>query len=197
MDRSVESFLRSELSKTDVMIRDILADQDFVSKIEKLVEICTKCFLEGNKLIFAGNGGSAAEAQHMAGEYVNRFRFERPPLPAIALTTDTSILTAISNDYSFDEIFSRQIQALGKSGDVFLAYSTSGNSLNILKALNVAHENGLVTVGFTGTHDKEMSRYCDLVISLPSGDTPIIQHGHTMLGHLLVEIVELEIFENI
>lgn len=196
MDSSVVSLVRSELIKTEVMIQDILNDSKVLDNFEKLVDIFTKCFRDGNKILLAGNGGSAAEAQHMAGEYVNRFRFDRPPLPAIALNTDTSVMTAISNDYSYDDIFSRQIKALGKQGDVFLAYSTSGRSTNVLNAMNEAHKNGLIVVAFTGMNYKEMSRYCDLIISLPSNDTPIIQHGHTMLGHLLVEIVELEIFGN-
>jgi D-sedoheptulose 7-phosphate isomerase len=146
------------------------------------------------KVLFAGNGGSAADAQHMAGEFVSRFMFDRPGLAAIALTTDTSILTAIGNDYGYERLFERQVQALGRRGDVLVAYSTSGKSPNILRALEAARAKGLVTIGFTGNRGGPMPELCDHLLATPSGDTPKIQEGHLIMGHILCGLVERAMF---
>ena len=142
----------------------------------------------------AGNGGSAADAQHIAGELVSRFAFDRPGLPAIALTTDTSILTAVGNDYGYEKLFSRQVQAHGRNGDVLIVYSTSGRSPNILHALDEARASGLICVGFTGNQGGPMLELCDYLLEVPSSETPKIQEGHLMLGHILCGLVENALF---
>ena len=149
------------------------------------------------KVLIAGNGGSAAEAQHMAAEFVNYFRFPRPGLPAIALTTDSSILTSISNDSEYERVFARQIEAIGQPGDVFWGYTTSGTSKNILRAAQAAKSKGLFTVVFCGQNQESLLPICDLVISVPSTDTPRIQEVHTLIGHTVSEIVEAHFFGEI
>ncbi len=151
----------------------------------------------GGKILIFGNGGSAADAQHMAAELVNRFRRDRAPLPALALTTDTSILTAIANDYSFDEVFAKQVQALGNKGDVALGISTSGRSKNVLLGLAVAREQGLFTLGLSGGDGGEMAAVCDLLLIVPSPETPRIQEGHLFFIHLVCELVEEMLFVNL
>lgn len=151
----------------------------------------------GNKLLFCGNGGSAADAQHLAAEFVNRFIMDRPPLPALALTTDSSILTAIGNDFGFDQVFSKQVQALGKPGDILFAISTSGNSKNILLALEAARERSVLTVGLTGKGGGQMAPYCDVLINVDSASTPLIQEIHIAVGHLLCGLTDYFLFENV
>jgi len=163
-------------------------------KLIELSQWVCRAFENNGKLILFGNGGSAADAQHIAAEFVNRFRLDRKPLPAIALTTDTSILTAISNDYHFDQVFSKQVQALAGPMDVVLGISTSGNSPNVLKALSVAREIGARTVGITGGSGGKMDRCSDLVICVASSDTPRIQEVHIFFGHLLCDLVEQQVF---
>jgi D-sedoheptulose 7-phosphate isomerase len=148
----------------------------------------------GGKLMVCGNGGSAADAQHWAGELVSRFHYDRPGLAAIALTTDTSILTAIGNDYGYERLFARQVEALGKAGDVLFAISTSGRSPNILAALQAAKERGILTVGFTGASGGTMKGFCDICLCIPSDSTPRIQEGHEVLGHAICAMVEAAIF---
>jgi D-sedoheptulose 7-phosphate isomerase len=151
-------------------------------------------FAAGHKLLIFGNGGSAADAQHIAAEFVNRFTVERKPLPALALSTDTSILTSISNDYSFDEVFSKQIKALGRKDDMALGISTSGNSRNVILALETAREMGLYTVGLTGCGGGELARCCDLALIVDSRATPRIQETHITAGHILCELVDRILF---
>ena len=153
------------------------------------------CLQHDGKILLAGNGGSAADAQHIAGEFVSRFAFDRPGLPAIALTTDTSIITAIGNDYGYEKLFTRQIQALGRKGDIFIGYSTSGKSPNILRAFEEAKSRGLVCVGFTGSRGGPMQDICDYLLEVPSIDTPKIQEGHLVLGHILCGLIESAIFK--
>jgi D-sedoheptulose 7-phosphate isomerase len=163
--------------------------------VDEIGACLVDCFRQGNKLLFCGNGGSAADSQHMVAEFVNRFRLDRAPLPAIALTVDTSILTAIGNDSSFDFTFSRQVEALGKPGDVLAAISTSGGSPNILKALAVARERGLKTLGFTGEKGRpRMAPLCDLCLVVPSADTPRVQEVHEFVWHVLCGMVEQALF---
>ena len=144
----------------------------------------------GNKLLICGNGGSAADAQHLAGEFINRFRRERAAYPAIALTTDSSVLTCISNDYLFENIFSRQVEALGMSGDILVAISTSGNSKNVVKAAAVARKNNLKVISLTGICPNELSNNSDITLEVPSSDTPRVQEAHEIMIHILCEIVE-------
>lgn len=156
---------------------------------------CIDSLRRGGKVLLAGNGGSAAQAQHMAGELMGRFAFDRPGLPAISLTTDTVSITAIGNDYGYEHIFSRQVQALGNKGDVFIGYSTSGRSQNILMAFEEARACGLVCIGFTGNRGGPMRELCDILIEVPSDETPRIQESHLVLGHTLCEMVEKALFQ--
>lgn len=154
----------------------------------------TDVFKKGNKLLLCGNGGSAADSQHIAAEFVNRFRKDRNPLPAIALTTDTSILTSISNDYDYKYSFSKQVQALGQKGDVLIAISTSGMADNVIEAVNTAKKKGLTTIGLTGDGGGKLKNLADICIKVPSHDTPRIQEAHILIGHLLCDIVEKKVF---
>ncbi len=158
------------------------------------IKLVSQAFERGNKLLLLGNGGSAADAQHIAAEFVNRFIIDRPPLPAIALTTDTSILTSVANDSAFQEIFARQIKALGKEGDVVLGLSTSGNSPNVIRALEVAKEMGIKTVALTGNDGGMLARIADIPLVVSSSSTPRIQETHILVGHILCEMVEHQLF---
>jgi D-sedoheptulose 7-phosphate isomerase len=154
------------------------------------VDACGACLRGGGIVFCAGNGGCAADAQHWAAELVSRFQMERPGLAAIALTTDSSILTAIGNDYGFERVVARQVEALGAPGDVFVAISTSGRSANILRAVEAARARSLRVIGFTGEGGGDMAALCDFCLQVPSADTPRIQEGHSFLGHLLCALVE-------
>lgn len=158
--------------------------------LEEGINICRTALMNSNKLLFCGNGGSAADAQHLAAEFVGRYIKERVGLPAIALTTDTSILTAVGNDYGFEKIFSRQVQALGQAGDVLLAFSTSGNSVNILKAIEEAQKKNLKTIGFTGGTGGKMADICDVCLCVPEKVTGRVQECHILLGHILCEMLD-------
>ena len=172
----------------------LAADAALHTNLEAVVELVVQALGQGNKLLFAGNGGSAADCQHMAGEFVSRFMFDRSPLPAVALTTDSSILTAIGNDYGYEQVFSRQVRGLARAGDVLFAYSTSGNSPNIVTALEVAQELQVATVGLTGAREGRMNQYCDHLMQMPSTCVPRIQEGHLLMGHTICEMVEERIF---
>jgi D-sedoheptulose 7-phosphate isomerase len=162
--------------------------------IYEIADAITQAFRKGGKLLIAGNGGSAADAQHIAGEFLARLNFDRHPLPAIALTTDTSVLTAIGNDYGFDQVFERQVRGLGRPGDVFLAISTSGRSPNVLAALKAAREIGMTTIGFTGVGLRDMSAHSDHCLAAPSGETPLVQQIHIVAAHAICALVERELF---
>ncbi len=165
------------------------------SKLIELAEYISKAFRNGKKLMICGNGGSAADAQHLAAEFVNRFELERRPLPALALTTDTSILTSVANDYTYEEVFSKQIRALGVRGDILLAISTSGKSGNILSAIMTAREKGLYTAGFIGGDGGDMVTLVDLALVVESDRTPRIQEAHILAGHLICELVDYILFQ--
>ncbi len=170
----------------------------FDTQSETLVEIArvmAKSLTKGGKVMFCGNGGSAADSQHLAAEFVNRFLMERPPLPGLALTTDTSILTAIGNDYGFELVFKKQVQALGQPGDVLVGLSTSGASINVIHALRAARDKGIVTVGLMGSSGGEMLPLCDHALCAPSKSTPVIQEIHIAAGHMLCHIVDHFLFE--
>jgi D-sedoheptulose 7-phosphate isomerase len=173
-----------------------LADRHFVETVGRTATIVTDALRAGGKILFAGNGGSAADAQHLATELVVRMHVNRPALPAIALTTDGSALTAIGNDLGFEQIFSRQVLALGKAGDVFIALSTSGRSPNVLAACKAARERGLKVVGFTGAKGEPMSELCDLLVRVPSDRTPLIQQVHIAVGHTICAIAEESLFHH-
>ncbi len=155
------------------------------------------CIAKGNKILFCGNGGSAADCQHFAAEFVNRFILDRPPLPAIALTTDTSTITAIANDFGYEQVFAKQILALGNSGDILIAISTSGNSLSILHALAACQDKGITSIGLTGNGGGKMTPLCDFVINVPDKRTPLIQEIHIAVGHLLCQLTDYFLFENV
>jgi D-sedoheptulose 7-phosphate isomerase len=167
-----------------------------LSRLLDVVKLISLCFEAGNKLFFFGNGGSAADAQHLAAEFVNRYIMDRPPLPAIALTTDTSILTSVSNDFSFSEVFAKQLKALGKEGDVAVGISTSGTSPNIIKAFEVAKEMGMKTIALTGNDGGSLVKIADVSLIVPSSSTPRIQEVHILIGHILCELVEHYLFLN-
>jgi len=169
-------------------------DGNLRAVIYAIADVIARAFRSGGKLLIAGNGGSAADAQHIAGEFLSRLNFDRNPLPAIALTTDTSVLTAIGNDYGFDRAFERQVRGLGRPGDVFLAISTSGRSPNVLIALEAAREIGLTTIGFTGDGPRDMSAQCDHCLVAPSGETPLIQQIHIVAAHAICGLVERDLF---
>ena len=172
----------------------VLDQQSLLSDIEEATKAIIAAFSNKHKVLLAGNGGSAADAQHIAGELVNRFYFNRPGLPAIALTTDTSILTAVGNDHGFSSLFARQINALGNEGDVFIGISTSGNSPNIIEALRACREEKIITIGLTGSSGGKMKDLCDICLNVPSDETPRVQEVHILIGHIICRIVEAKLF---
>ncbi len=163
---------------------------DFADRIETIADLIAKSLQSGNKIMFCGNGGSAADSQHLAAEFIGRFVDDRPPLAAMALSTDTSALTCIGNDYGFDYIFERQVIGVGRAGDVLLAISTSGNSKNVIRAVNAAKKMGIVTIGFLGRDGGELAALVDFPLVIPSQCTAHIQEAHIFLGHCLCEMVE-------
>jgi D-sedoheptulose 7-phosphate isomerase len=181
-----ETYLRDSVAVYESM----LADRTLMAQIVQLSAVASEAVRSGGKVMFAGNGGSAADAQHFAGELVSRFYYDRPGMASLALTTDSSILTAIGNDYHFERIFSRQIEALGRAGDLFVGISTSGRSPNVLGGLTTARHLGLRTAGLTGRSGGDMAALCDIVIRIPSDSTPLIQQGHLLVGHLICAMIE-------
>ena len=171
----------------------MLADDALLEKVASIAEIITDAYRKGHKTLWAGNGGSAADAQHMVGELVNKFCMDRPGLPAMALTVDSSVMTSIGNDFSFDEVFARQIQACACEGDVFVGISTSGNSKNLVKALAECRKKGVITVALVGEKPCLMDGY-DFVVHIPSTETPRIQECQTLIGHIICYIVEQNLF---
>lgn len=172
----------------------ILQDEVILQTVEQAVTLIINAFKTGNKVLFCGNGGSAADAQHLAAEFSGRFYKDRPALPAEALHCNTSYLTAVANDYSYDVIYSRLIEGIGVAGDVVIGLSTSGNSKNIQKAFDTAKAKGMHTIGFTGNTGGKMKANSDLLLNVPSNDTPRIQESHIMLGHIICELVEANLF---
>ncbi len=166
-----------------------------LTKVVAVIEAVTAALKDGNKILFFGNGGSAADAQHLAAEFVNRFVIERPPLPAIALTTDTSVITSIANDYDFVDIFSKQIRAIGQKGDIAWGMSTSGTSANVVKGLETARKIGMVTVGLTGRDGGDIARIADHALNVSSTSTPRIQEVHITVGHVICEMVDFKLFQ--
>jgi D-sedoheptulose 7-phosphate isomerase len=172
----------------------LMADADLVGRIEQLAQSMTAVFQQKRKVLFCGNGGSAADAQHLAAELSGRFYKNRPPLFAEALHVNTSFLTAVANDYGYDEVYARMVEAAGHPGDMLVAISTSGNSPNIIKAIEKAKQCGMTVVGMTGRTGGAMADLCDLLINIPSSDTPRIQESHILVGHIVCELVEMLLF---
>ena len=190
----MRQYIQDELSKSLSVLELLARDEHITHVVERIAQVCCDALRAGNKILFAGNGGSAADAQHLAGELVSRFNFDRPGLAAFALTTDTSVLTAIGNDYGYDRVFARQLNAVGASGDVFFAISTSGRSPSILRALEEGRSKRIVTVGMTGKTGGDMLPLCDYCIRIPVAETPKIQEGHIVLGHIICGLIERELF---
>lgn len=191
----MEFRIRSVIAESILVKQKLLEDERLLQQIEKAANIWIIAFKAGHKLLFCGNGGSAADAQHISAELSGRYYVDRDPLPAEALHVNTSYLTAVGNDYGFDEVYARMVRALGREDDVLVALSTSGNSPNILRALDAARKQKMLTIGLTGNGGGKMASRCDLLINVPSHDTPRIQECHILIGHILCEIVEEKLFK--
>jgi len=187
-------YIKNQVQESFKVTQDIYKDKKLMTLIQRVALEMISVYKDGNKVLLAGNGGSASDAQHIAGELVSKFYFDRPGLAAISLVTDTSVLTAIGNDLGYENIFSRQISANGVQGDMFIGISTSGNSENIVKALEECRKNNIITVIFSGYDGGKMKKLCDYCICVPSRDTPRIQENHIMIGHIICAVVEEEIF---
>ncbi len=190
----MNDYLDVEFDKSRKLVEAMAADAALRRQVQDAVARCVTELRRGNKILFAGNGGSAADAQHWAAELVSRFNYDRPGLAGIALTTDTSALTAIGNDYGSERVFARQLEALGRKGDLLFAISTSGNSKNILAVIESAHAIGIDVIGFTGRSGGAMAESCTICLHMPSDETPKIQEGHELLGHLICGLIEREMF---
>lgn len=184
-----------DIIKASVSVKQqLLTDEKILSTVNTLVDVITDAFKNGNKVLFCGNGGSAADAQHLAAEFSGRFYIDRDALPAEALHVNTSYLTAVGNDYSYDVIYARLIKGLGQKGDVLVGLSTSGNSKNVVLAFEEAKRKGMITVGFTGATGGKMKDVSDYLLNVPSIDTPRIQESHILLGHIICQLVEEKYF---
>lgn len=191
MTSNIKSIIQSSIN-----VKQAIVNNDaLISKIEQSVNIVIKAFQDGNKVLFCGNGGSAADAQHLAAEFSGRFYTDRLPLPAEALHCNTSYLTAVGNDYGYEHIYSRLVKGLAKPGDILIGLSTSGNSANIVNAFQVAKEIGVTTIGFTGDTGGNMRDISDILINVPSTDTPRIQESHITIGHIICQLVEAQLFD--
>jgi D-sedoheptulose 7-phosphate isomerase len=186
----VDDFIAAFFDRSLTAVQSAAKDRDLLATIAAMASAIEQSLREGGKLLIAGNGGSAADAQHLAAEFLVRFVADRRPLPAIALTTDTSVLTAVGNDYGFEHLFERQVRGLGRAGDVFLAISTSGRSANVIRALSAARDIGLVPIGFSGAQETEMRGLCRYFLAAPSRETAIIQQIHMIAGHAICALVE-------
>lgn len=190
----MHSHILSEFTKTKELFSKILSDKTLHKNIETIARSCVSALRNGKKIMFCGNGGSAADSQHLAAELVSKLSYDRPALSAIALTVDTSALTAIGNDYGFIYSFSRQVEAIGNSGDVLIGISTSGRSKNVLEAIKSAKEKGILTIGFLGKDGRDIGQITDHQINIPSNETPKIQEGHIATGHIICALIEEEFF---
>ncbi|MBE0499032.1 MAG: D-sedoheptulose 7-phosphate isomerase [Campylobacterales bacterium] len=190
------NYIKTQIQASIDTKQNILKDNALMETIAQVGRECVELYRNGKKTLLAGNGGSAADAQHIAAELVGRYGFDRPSIPSIALTTDTSNLTAIGNDYGYDKVFSRQMEGMGSEGDLFIGISTSGNSVNIINAITAAKAKGVRTVALVGRDGGEMARIADIAIIVPSNDTPRIQESHILIGHMVCDIIEKELFGN-
>jgi len=190
----VRSTIHAHISESVGVLDAMRNNSRLIDVVGEVAAVCVSTLRAGGKLLFMGNGGSAADSQHLAGEMVSRFSFDRPGLPAFALTVDSSVITAIANDYGYDRLFSRQVEAVGRSGDVLFGISTSGRSPNVLAGLRVAREMELVTVGMTGNSGGDITAIVDHLIEIPSSSTPKIQEGHIIVGHIICGLIEEQLF---
>ena len=190
----VKNYIISEYKESFGVFEAILKDEKFLECVQQVAIAMRDALQNGKKIMFCGNGGSAADSQHLAAELVSKLYYDRPALNAVALTTDTSALTAIGNDYGYDKVFSRQVAAIGQKGDVLIGFSTSGRSKNVILAFEEAKKMGITTVGFLGINGRDIGALSDLQVNIPSDKTPKIQEGHIATGHIVCAIVENEIF---
>lgn len=189
MDNQIKTYIQNSIE----IRKNILADEEMFEKVKEISNKIISVLKSENKILFVGNGGSASDCDHLATEFVSKFYKDRHAFNAISLTSNNALITALSNDFSYDKAFSRQIEAIGKKGDILIALSTSGNSKNVVNAIKVANEMGLTTVGLTGQTPCEMDKICNILVKIPSSETPAIQEAQTMLGHLICKIVEDEL----
>jgi D-sedoheptulose 7-phosphate isomerase len=194
LDDTTMEPIYDHLRQSRDVVQAALDDRGFCNTVAAIVEVTANALASGHKLLIAGNGGSAGDAQHIAGELLSRLNYDRAPMAALALTTDSSVLTAIGNDYGYDRVFERQIRGLGNPGDVFVALSTSGRSPNILRAIEAARDRQIVVVGMTGRGGGEMRRACDICLLAPSDSTPLIQQVHIIVGHIVCGLVEQRLY---
>ena len=190
----MKSYIKDQIKKSFETKQALYENETVLTVIEQVAKKCVELYRSDKKTILAGNGGSAADAQHIAAELVGRYGFDRPSIPSLALTTDTSNLTAIGNDYGYDYVFSRQIEGMGQDGDIFIGISTSGNSKNIINAFESAKKKGILCVALVGRDGGEMAKMADIAIVIPSNSTPRIQESHILVGHIICDIIEKEIF---
>jgi D-sedoheptulose 7-phosphate isomerase len=190
MDIKISKIIQSSIE----VKQQILKDAGLLNRVDEISNVITKAFKDGKRAYFCGNGGSAADAQHLAAEFSGRFYKDRDALPAEALHCNTSYLTAVANDYSYDAVYARLIKGIGQKGDILVGLSTSGNSGNIIKAFEIAKEKGVITIGFTGDSGGKMKAVSDFLVNVPSSDTPRIQESHIMLGHIICQLVEEKYF---
>ena len=190
----MKNYIKDQIKKSYETKQAIYENDALLDKIVEVAKKCVELYRGPNKTILAGNGGSAADAQHIAAELVGRYGFDRPSIPSLALTTDTSNLTAIGNDYGYDQVFSRQLDGMGQSGDIFIGISTSGNSQNIINAFEVAKKKNIFSVALVGKDGGKMAQMADIALVVPSDSTPRIQEAHILIGHILCDIIEKEIF---
>ena len=190
----MKNYIKDQIKKSFETKQLIYENEELLSNIEDVAKKCVELYRGDKKTILAGNGGSAADAQHIAAELVGRYGFDRPSIPSLALTTDTSNLTAIGNDYGYDKVFSRQLEGMGQEGDIFIGISTSGNSINIVQAFESAKKKGITTIALVGRDGGEMANIADISLIVPSDSTPRIQESHILIGHILCDIIEKEIF---
>ena len=195
MENSYQNISIKKILEESISVKTLfLHNEENINKIEKIVEVCVRAFKGGNKLLLCGNGGSASDAQHIAAELSGKFYLEREPLNAEALHVNSSFVTAIGNDYSFDEIYRRGVLAKGQEGDILMAISTSGSSKNIINAVIAAHQLKMITISMTGSTDNPLSKMSNYNIKIPSTDTPRIQECHITVGHIICELIEKELF---
>lgn len=190
----MKNYIKNQIKNSYETKQKIYEDELLLDNIIKVAQLCVDVYKNSKKTILAGNGGSAADAQHIAAELVGRYGFDRASLPSLALTTDTSNLTAIGNDYGYDFVFSRQLEGMGQDGDVFIGISTSGNSQNIINAFESAKKKNITTVALVGKDGGQMAKMADIALIVPSNQTPRIQESHILIGHILCDIIEKEIF---
>ncbi|MBU1191307.1 MAG: SIS domain-containing protein [Gammaproteobacteria bacterium] len=193
----MDNMIHAQITESVDVFTAIQNDNHLIAVVKNVVDVCVSALNNKCKLLFMGNGGSAADCQHLAGEMVSRLSFDRPGLPAFALTVDSSVMTAIANDYGYDCLFSRQVEAVARPGDVLFGISTSGCSPNVLAGLTVARKMGVTTVGMTGNQKADIVQASDYVIEIPSASTPKIQEGHILIGHIICNLIEKRLFEHL